>query len=471
MKTGAILLLLLAGAVQDRAAIPDAAAIKEAEKQVRGIFKDEYAKKSPADLNALAKRLLAQTSDASLEPAVRYVMFRDARDFGMQSSDVDTAFKAVDGLAAAFEVDRFAAKTAILTKASAAARTPETAQPVALAHAQLMEECIAAGLFDAGAGLSTRADALAKVAADPLIQARIQAAAKELAYLQKESALVKGARKILDEKPADPAANAAVGRFLCVSQGQWEKGLLMVVLGNEAAFKAAAETELAGPADAKAQAALGDTWWGLADKERAPEAKRRIQAHAAAWYAKSLAELTGLAQAGVEAKLRATTMVVFHPAHQQKKTDLVGGSGGGAFEDGGPSRAPLIGFKSTFFGSPSSMASIQGIFLVNGVRADGKTFGDISPPIKEVVAKPGYAVGGILSSGAEGATRGKAFKVVFMRIAGTGLDTADTYQSPWLGEKGPGAEAKLGGDGSYIIGIQGRSAKEIDAFGLLQYGR
>src|SRR5579862_2251426 len=78
--------------------------------------------------------------------------------------------------------------------------------------------------------------------------------------------------------------------------------------------------------------------------------------------------------------------------------------------------------------------------------------------------------GGIISGGAEGTARGKAFKVVFMRIAGTGLDTADTYQSPWLGEKG-GGEVKLGGDGSYVVGIQGRSAADVDAFGLIQFGR
>jgi hypothetical protein len=397
-------------------------------------------------------------------------MLRDARDFGTQTGDLETAFKAIDGLGTTFDFDRLTAKTAILTKATASAKSADTALPVALGYAQVLEECIASGLFDTGAALAARGDAVGKLSADPLVQSRIQTAAKELAYLQKEGAAVKNARKVLDEKPTDPAANAAVGRFVCVAQGQWEKGLQMVVLGNDAAFKSAAEIEIAAPADAKAQAALGDTWWLLADKERAPEAKRRIQAHAAVWYEKSLAELTGLAVAGVEAKLRLTNCVVFHPAHQRKKTDVVGGTGGGPFEDTAPSPAPLIGFRASFLGTPSILKSIQALYLVKGVRVDGKVFGDANPPIREVVAKPGYAVGGIISGGAEGAARGKAFKVVFMRIAGTGLDTADTYQSPWLGEKG-GGEVKMGGDGSYVVGIQGRSASDIDAFGLIQFGR
>jgi len=468
MKTGWVLLFSLL--VQDRTPLPEAAAIKEAEKQVRGIFKDEYAKKAPADVNALARRLLAQAGEAGIEVPARYVMLRDARDFGSQTGDIDTAFKAIDGLAATFDVDRLSAKTAILTKASATVKAADAAMPVALGYAQVMEECIVAGLFDAGAGLSARGDAMAKLSADPLLQGRIQSASKELAYLQKESAAVKNARKMLDEKPTDPAANAAVGRFVCVSQGQWDKGLQMVVLGNEAPFKAAAEIELAVPADAKSHAALGDTWWALADKERAPEGKRRIQAHAVLWYEKSLAGLSGLAVAGVEAKLRLTSCVVFHPAHQRKKTDLVGGSGGGPFDDTASTPAPVIGFKASFLGSPSILKSIQALYLVNGARVDGKVYGDPNPPVKEVVAKPGYAVAGIISGGAEGAARGKAFKVVFMRIAGTGLDTADTYLSAWLGEKG-GGEVKLGGDGAYVIGITGRGASDIDAFGLIQFGR
>src|SRR5204863_4830275 len=131
----------------------------------------------------------------------------------------------------------------------------------------------------------------------------------------------------------------------------------------------------------------------------------------------------------------------------------------------------LIGFKATFIGTPSYMRSIQAIYLVKGARVEGKIYGEPSLPVKEVVAKPGYAVGGLVSGGAEGMARGKAFKVVFMRIAGTGLDPADSYQSPWQGEKGSGAEVKLGGDGSYIIGIQGRCATDIDAFGLVQFGK
>jgi hypothetical protein len=470
MRIGWLAFICLLGAVQDRAPLPDAAAIKDAEKQVRGIFKDEYAKKAAADVNALARRLLAQSGEAGIEAPVRYVMLRDARDFGMQTGDLETAFKAIDVLGASFEFDRLAAKMALLTKATASAKSAETALPVALGYAQVMEECIAAGLFDAGAALSARGDATAKLSADALLQARVQAAGKELAYLQKEGAAVKNARKILEEKPTDPAANAAVGRFVCVSQGQWDKGLQMVVLGNEVPLKSAAEIELAGPADAKAQAALGDIWWVLADKERAPEARRRIQAHAASWYEKSLAGLTGLAVAGVEAKLRLTNCIVFNPAHQRRRTDLIGGSGGGPFEDTAPSPAPLIGLKASFLGTPSILKSIQAIYLVNGARVEGKVFGDTNPPVKEATAKPGYAVGGIISGGAEGAARGKAFKVVFMRIAGTGLDTADTYQSPWLGEKG-GGEVKLGGDGSYVVGIQGRSASDIDAFGLIPFGR
>ncbi|HVR85017.1 MAG TPA: hypothetical protein VMU54_11945, partial [Planctomycetota bacterium] len=147
---GSLIFFCLLGAAQDRNPLPDSAAVKDAEKQVRAAFKEEYAKKGVADVVALARRLLAQAGEAGIELPVRFVLLRDARDLGTQTGDLETAFKAIDGLGATFDLDRLAAKTAILTKAAASAKSTDTALPVALGYAQVMEECIASGLFDTG---------------------------------------------------------------------------------------------------------------------------------------------------------------------------------------------------------------------------------------------------------------------------------------------------------------------------------
>jgi hypothetical protein len=58
------LLILWATAIQAKPAPPDPADQRAAEKLVRDIFKDDYAKKSPQDRSALARRLLSQAQEA-----------------------------------------------------------------------------------------------------------------------------------------------------------------------------------------------------------------------------------------------------------------------------------------------------------------------------------------------------------------------------------------------------------------------
>src|SRR5687768_2204182 len=103
-------LCLLLAAPQDRQAVPDAAAVKAAEKQVRDLFKDDYARKAPSDVQALGRKLLTQAGDGTIEAPARYVMLRDAKDFAEKTGDVETAVKAIDDLAAGFDVDAIALK-------------------------------------------------------------------------------------------------------------------------------------------------------------------------------------------------------------------------------------------------------------------------------------------------------------------------------------------------------------------------
>jgi hypothetical protein len=63
------------------------------------------------------------------------------------------------------------------------------------------------------------------------------------------------------------------------------------------------------------------------------------------------------------------------------------------------------------------------------------------------------------------------FKIVFMKMSGLSLDPSDSYESRWIGGKGGDQEKQLGGDGAYVIGIHGRSGKDLDCLGILQAGK
>src|SRR5258706_12581886 len=87
---------LTAAAFQDKPALPpepDANAQKETLKQIRDLFKEDYAKKTPADQAALAQKLLQKGAEAGDDPTSKYVLIKEARDVAMNAGDADTALR------------------------------------------------------------------------------------------------------------------------------------------------------------------------------------------------------------------------------------------------------------------------------------------------------------------------------------------------------------------------------------------
>ena len=106
---------------------------------------------------------------------------------------------------------------------------------------------------------------------------------------------VKTAKVTLEKTPDDPDANTVVGKHLCFVKGDWDKGLPMLALGNDAVLKALTRQELQGAASSTEQIGLGDGWWELAEKE--PEtSQKQTRTRAAYWYRKALPGLSGLAK-------------------------------------------------------------------------------------------------------------------------------------------------------------------------------
>jgi hypothetical protein len=127
---------------------------------------------------------------------------------------------------------------------------------------------------------------------------------------------------------------------------------------------------------------------------------------------------------------------------------------------------PLTGLEFTTFdyGGHIAIRSIRGLYR-SGVA--GEVRGHPNGKVKDVLAKDGYAVGGIVVRAGD---RVDGFKVVFMRLRGNALDTQDWYESPWLGGPGGDAPMPLACNGRLVVGLLGRSGAEIDAIGLVQAG-
>jgi len=91
---------------------------------------------------------------------------------------------------------------------------------------------------------------------------------------------------VLDEKPTDPDANLSVGKFYCLTKGDWATGLHMLALGNDPETRDLARAELKQVPETtttEGQLALADGWWDLAQIRKGAEKDQFLQ-HAGEWY-------------------------------------------------------------------------------------------------------------------------------------------------------------------------------------------
>jgi hypothetical protein len=296
----------LAADVTRRVPVPDAAKQKEAEKQVRDLFKDQYSKKTQADRRALARALLQQAAKSQDDPLAFWVLCREAQDVAAQACDPKTALDALDAAAGLIDCDVLALKTAAMTAAGRAAKTPADSVEVAEASLRLVDDLAAVDQYDVADKTVSAALSHAKRAAEPDLAARVALRSKEIAESKTLFQGMKGSLQTQAKNPDDPGANLEIGRFLCFAKGSWDLGLRFLVKGSDASLKAIAQKELAFPQPADERAALADGWYELAQKERSPLRKSRLLAHAREVYESALAaEAPALLRARVEKRLEA----------------------------------------------------------------------------------------------------------------------------------------------------------------------
>src|SRR5687767_7458432 len=143
MRSIAAVLILLAPVQDGRTPPPDAAAQKNAEKLVRDVFKDDYARKDPASRRGLAAKLLKQAGETKDDAVARFVLLSEARDIAADAGDVRTALAAAQEQARLYAVEAAAAKRAALDRVRKNASAVD-ATALAEAYLQVADEALAA---------------------------------------------------------------------------------------------------------------------------------------------------------------------------------------------------------------------------------------------------------------------------------------------------------------------------------------
>ena len=289
--------------VTKRAAIPEAVKQKDAEKVVRDLFKDQYAKKAAADRKALARLLLDQAGQVQNDPTSLWVLYREALDAATQSGDQRTAFETIDGMARSFDMDPLALKNSTLATLGKSMKSLEEAAALADGQLRLADEYFAVDQFDLADKACVVAIQLAKKSTDAALVTKATARSKEVAEAKTKFQSLKRVLETLAKTPADPQANFEMGQFLCFVKGNWDLGLCFLAKGADPLLKPLADKEMLFPTAAADRIAIADGWWDLAQKESSPLRKGQLLAHAGALYEGILPEATGLVRIRVQKRL------------------------------------------------------------------------------------------------------------------------------------------------------------------------
>jgi hypothetical protein len=289
--------------VTRRVPVPDVAKQREAEKLIKELFKDQYVKKAPQDRLALAKSLLDQAVKTPEDPVALWVLYREAQDAAIQGGDVKLARMAIEAAARIFDVDSLSMKVAAFSAAGKNAKSPAEFAVLADSLLTLVDELIAADLYDGADKSSTAALQYARRTTDTGLTARATTCSREVAEARAKYQAMKGALVTLAKTPEDPAANNEMGQFLCFVKGNWDLGLRFLVKGSDPTLKPLAEKEAVASLLSADRVALGDGWYDLSEKEKSPLCKRQLQSHAAVIYESALADTTGLVRAKIGKRL------------------------------------------------------------------------------------------------------------------------------------------------------------------------
>ena len=295
--------LLLAAGNDKKVPVPSKAEQAAAMKLVMEIYQAEFANAhSPAAKQALAKKLLAQAVSTHDDMPGRYVLLKLAREMATDGLDGLTAFQAIETMSDTFEIDPIEMKAAVLKEGAAHATVVEHHKCLMEVALSLVDAAIAEDNYSIAKQLCDLAASEATAANDTknrdLATRRGLEVETVLAALYEKA---QTAAAMLNTDPVNPQANTASGKYLCFDKGEWDRGVLMLALGNDAGLKAAAQMEL-DELSRVPPVQVGDSWWDYAEKENGT-IKNQTRARAAVWYRKALPGLSGLMKARVEKRL------------------------------------------------------------------------------------------------------------------------------------------------------------------------
>lgn len=282
----------------------DKAAVAAKTKEIRDIFKEEYATRKPEERSAFARKLFTSSSEQNGDLLSQYVLLVEARDVAMNVGEADIAIKATRQLGSLTNESISEAMIATFAKLNTVPGKPPAYYQNLLSRAvEQIEDLQKAEDYDAALRLVNMAQTLARRLNDNAALNQLVAGARELTQMKTLFNKARLARETLKTDPNNAEANQTWGEFLCFAKNDFDTGIKLLAKGSDAELKDLAQRELSKPTQTEKIVDLGDDWWSLADKEK-DRIKAGARARAVYHYEQVVKKLTGLAATKIEKRIK-----------------------------------------------------------------------------------------------------------------------------------------------------------------------
>jgi WD40 repeat protein len=280
---------------------PEEQAVASAIKGIREGFKEDYdnARTAPAR-KAFATSLLEQARLTNDDPVRKFALYREAGDLAA-TAELPLGLQIAEEMCRTYRLNERAARVAVFVRAGKSVDTPASAKAYLEAALPLLRDAVSEDDYSTVVPMVTSARQAAAIVRDPELQRTANSLLGRVELLHKEYEAIRASVRVLEKTADDPEANQTVGAFLCFFKQEWEKGLPLLAKAGDAALAAAAQQELAKPADRGDQVALGDTWAELARKH--PNHRGGMERRAYRWHTLALADLEGRDRERVEKRI------------------------------------------------------------------------------------------------------------------------------------------------------------------------
>jgi serine/threonine-protein kinase len=301
----------IAPAMNQKRAMPEAVVANQAIGQVRNTYQSDLEKaQSPWRKAELAKELMLRIKEVRNSPEKNYALLHVARRLAIEAGAADVACRAIDELAARFEIDILAEKTDALTAAARELPRLNTINRSLLAD-ELLErareitlQLLDADRYESAAGLADQMLKTSKTLFDATFAGPWIALAARIEEQRKVYAGKFVPAMELLRHTDDGTAQTEVGCFYCFYKGDWDRGLPYLQRGTITTWRRLAEQELRGTISVEDRLRLAAGWWEAASSGE-PFAQEQIKLHAARWYQRAIPLMSMIdAREAVEAKLR-----------------------------------------------------------------------------------------------------------------------------------------------------------------------